>query len=68
MFFISLFCFFATCVFSKNFTMNYINETNYSESIKYNANNIVNVSFGHAADWYISNIPILKICCLKHQS
>jgi hypothetical protein len=48
--------------------MDNINETNYSESIKYNADNTVNVPFGRAADWYINNVPMLKICRLKHQS
>ncbi|PKK71315.1 hypothetical protein RhiirC2_778564 [Rhizophagus irregularis] len=47
--------------------MDNINETNYSESIKYNADNTVNVPFGRAADWYINNVPMLKICRLKHQ-
>ncbi|PKC15228.1 hypothetical protein RhiirA5_408494 [Rhizophagus irregularis] len=47
--------------------MDNINETNYSESIKYNADNTVNVPFGRAADWYINNVPILKICRLKYQ-
>ncbi|CAB4408490.1 unnamed protein product [Rhizophagus irregularis] len=48
--------------------MDNINEINYNESIKYNSDNTVNVPFGRAADWYINNIPMLKVCRLKHQS
>ena len=41
---------------------------NYTESIKYNPDGTVNVAFGRAADWYINNVPMLKVCRLKHQS
>src|SRR4051812_19236983 len=41
---------------------------NYTESIKYNPDGTVNVAFGRAADWYINNVPMLKVCRLKRQS
>src|SRR5437868_6070800 len=40
----------------------------YEEQIKYNSNGPVNVIFGQAAEWYITNVLILKNCRLKNQS
>ncbi|CAG8746992.1 3525_t:CDS:2 [Funneliformis caledonium] len=40
----------------------------YEEQIKYNDDGSVNVPFGRAAEWYLENVPILKICRLKKQS
>ncbi|RIA97781.1 hypothetical protein C1645_813656 [Glomus cerebriforme] len=48
--------------------MDNINKIDYSESIKYNADNTVNVPFSYAADWYINNVSMLKVCHLKHQN
>ena len=40
----------------------------YKEQIKYNDDGSVNVPFSWAAEWYLTNVPILKNCHLKNQS
>ncbi|RGB23750.1 hypothetical protein C1646_774057 [Rhizophagus diaphanus] len=40
----------------------------YENQIKYNDDGLVNVPFGHAVEWYISNANLLKNYCLKNQS
>ena len=45
-----------------------INMESYENQIKYNSDGSVNVPFGRAAEWYLTNVPILKNCRLKNQS
>jgi hypothetical protein len=48
--------------------MDNINENNYRENVIYNTDGTVNVPFGRTVEWYINNVPMLKVCRLKHQS
>jgi hypothetical protein len=48
--------------------MDNINENNYRENVIYNTDGTVNVPFGRTVEWYINNIPMLKVYRLKHQS
>ena len=49
-------------------SMDNINETSYSKQIKYNSDGTVSTPFGRAVEWYINNVPMLKVCHLKYQS
>ncbi|CAG8766440.1 3342_t:CDS:2, partial [Funneliformis caledonium] len=40
----------------------------YEKQIIYNDDNSINLSFGHAAEWYLTNIPLLQNYRLKNQS
>jgi hypothetical protein len=43
-------------------------EENFAHLIQYNDDDTVNMPFGRAAEWYISNHPLLKNIRLKCQS
>src|SRR5947209_10812231 len=40
----------------------------YESEIQYNNDGSVNVAFGRAAEWYLTQVPILENCRLKNQS
>ena len=55
--------------FCKNLcNVTYCDMETYEHQIKYNGDGSVNVPFGRAAEWYLSNASLLKFYRLKNQS